>query len=178
MRASLLFACYAQGALLVSLARSAKLHDLRLTRFFRCAIASLWEGVSVRPSVNLVQKSTFCTIMVRSTFYPSLISSKMISWKFHACISMANHHKCPHNYTLPYRGSNFQSDFFAILIADSDSLQKTTWRKCLSFLQILLGTPSKLEKTVKNWTYPNLPTYFLVFGLFDQIPIRILKKER
>ena len=103
---------------------------------------------------NLVQESTFCTIMVRLTFYPSLISSKMISWKFHACISMANHHKCPHNYTLPYRGSNFQSDFFAILIADSDFLQKTTWRKCLSFLQILSRTPSKLEKSMINFTLP------------------------
>ena len=90
---------------------------------------------------------------------------------------MANHHKCPHNYTLPYRGSNFQSDFFAILIADSDSLQKTTRRKCLSILQIPLGTPSKLVKTVENLTYPNLPSYFIVFGLFEQLPFRILKKE-
>ena len=136
----------------------------------------IWKGFLRR--AHLVQECTVCTIIVRSTFYPSLISSLMITWKFHAGSSMANHHKCPHNYTLPYRGSNFQSDFFAILIADSDSLQKTTWRKCLSFLQILLGTPSKLGKTVKNWTYPNLPFNFLVFGLFDQLPFRILKKER
>ena len=73
---------------------------------------------------NMVQESTFCTIMIWSTFYPNPISSKMMSRKFHASISMAFLHKCPLNYTLPYGGSNFQSDFFAFLIADSDSLRK------------------------------------------------------
>ena len=87
-------------------------------------------------SVNLVQKSTFCGIMIRSTFYPSLITSEMMSRKFHASSSMAYLHKCPLNYTLPYGRSNFQSDFFAFLIADSDSLRKTAWRNYLSFSNI------------------------------------------
>ena len=127
---------------------------------------------------NLVQESTFCAIMIRSTFYPNPISSKMMSRKFHPSSSMAYLHKCPLNYTLPYGRSNFQSDFFAILIEDSDSLQKTTWRKCFSFLQILTGTPSKSGKTTKNWTYPNLPSIFSVFVLFDPLPLGILEKER
>ena len=74
---------------------------------------------------NLVQESTFCTIMIWSTFYLNPISLKMMSRKFHASSSMAYLHKCPLDYTLPYGRSNFQSDFFAFLIADSNSLQKT-----------------------------------------------------
>ena len=58
---------------------------------------------------------------VEATFHPDLISSKIMSRKFHASSSMAYHHKCPLNFTLSYGGSNFQSDFFAILIADDDS---------------------------------------------------------
>ena len=100
-------------------------------------------------NAKLVQESAFCTIMVRSTFYPYLISSKMITRKFHAPRSTANHHKCPLNYTLPNGGSNFQSDFFAILIADSDSWQKTAWRKYLSFFNLLKGSWSNKPKTKK-----------------------------
>ena len=40
--------------------------------------------------------------MTGSTFYPDLISSKMMSRKFHASSSMAYHHKCPLHFTLPY----------------------------------------------------------------------------
>ena len=106
-------------------------------------------GAKGHVKTKLVQESTFCTIMVRSTFYPNLISSKMMTRKFHAPSSMANHHKCPLNYTLPNGGSNFQSDFFASLIADSDSWQKTAWRNYLSFFNILKQSWSNKSKTIK-----------------------------
>ena len=98
---------------------------------------------------NLVQESTFCAITIRSTFYPNPISLKMISRKFHASSSMAYLHKCRLNYTLPYGRSNFQSDFFAILIANSDSLRKTAWRNYLSFSNIPKGSGSNKTKTKK-----------------------------
>ena len=74
----------------------------------------------------------------------------MMSRKFHVSCSMAHLHKCPLNYTLPYGRSNFQSDFFAILIEDSDSLQKTIREMCFSFLEIPAGTLLKSGKTTKN----------------------------
>ena len=119
--------------------------------------------LALQGDINLVQESTYCMIMVRSTFYPSLTSSKMMSQKFHTSSSSANHHKCPFNFPLPNGESNFQSNFLTILIADSDSLQRTMWRKCLSFLQILVGTPSKLQKTTKNLYLPELTLHFLSF---------------
>ena len=81
--------------------------------------------------------------------HSNLISSKMMTRKFHAPSSTANHHKCPLYHTLPNGGSNFQSDFFAILIADSDSWQKTAWRNCLSFSNIMKGSWSNKPKTKK-----------------------------
>ena len=101
-------------------------------------------------TTNLVQESTFCTIMIWSTFYPNPISLKMMSRKFHASSSMAYLHKCPLNYTLPYGRSNFQSDFFAFLIADSDSLQKTAWRNYLSFSNIPKGSGSNKTKIERD----------------------------
>ena len=101
-------------------------------------------------SVKLVQESTFCTIMVRSTFYPNLISSKMMTRKFHAPSSTANNLKCPLNYTLPNGRSNFQSDFFAILIADSDSLQKHYAKKVSFFLENSFGDTFKIGGKMKK----------------------------
>ena len=49
---------------------------------------------------NLVQENTFSAIMIRSTFYPNPISSKMMSRKFHPSSSMAYLHKCPLNELL------------------------------------------------------------------------------
>ena len=114
--------------------------------------------------VNLVQKSTFCTIMIWSTFYPNPISSSS---------SMAYLHKCPLDYTLPYGRSNFQSDFFASLIADSDSLQKTAWRNYLSFSNVPKGSESNQTKTKKiegKLVFSNFPD-------FEGVPIRISKKR-
>ena len=145
---------------------------------------SYWCTLLHSPSSSPIRYSNKLTITFISvslllltlpTDYPA---KRMMSRKFHASSSMAYLHKCPLNYTLPYGRSNFQSDFFAILIENSDSLQKTTWRKCFSFLQILTGTPSKSGKTIKNWTYPNLPSIFLVLVLFDPLPLGILEKER
>ena len=48
-----------------------------------------------------------------------------------------------------YVRSKFQSGKFENLIADSESLQKTTKRKCLSFFDIPSGTQSKLSSNVK-----------------------------
>ena len=75
--------------------------------------------------IKLVYESTFYAIMVRLTFYPNLISSMMLTGKFHRSGPMAYHHKCPLNHALSYGGSKFQIDIFAILIGDSGSWQKT-----------------------------------------------------
>ena len=50
----------------------------------------------------------------------------------------------------PYGRSNFQIHFFAVLIADSDSSQKSVYTNWSSFLKILMGTLSKMPKTFKN----------------------------
>ena len=107
------------------------------------------EAHAIYIYANLVQESAFCAIMIWLTFYPNLILSKMLSWKFHPSHPRAYHHKCPLNHTLPYGRSNFQNDFFAILIADSDSWQKTAWRNYLSFPNILRGSWSNKPKTKK-----------------------------
>ena len=48
-----------------------------------------------------------------------------------------------------YMRSKFKSGKFANLIADSESLQKTAKRKCLSFFDIPSRTQSKLPLNVK-----------------------------
>ena len=54
--------------------------------------------------INLVQENTFYAVMIRLTFYPNLISSKMLSRKFHSSSPMAYHHRCPLNHASPYGG--------------------------------------------------------------------------
>ena len=49
---------------------------------------------------------------------------------------------------LPYGISIFQVFFFTILKADSDSSKKSSYTKYPSFLKILVGTWSKIEKTL------------------------------
>ena len=123
-------------------------------RLFSIALARIIHREYV---INLVQESTFCAIMIRSTFYPNPISSKMMSRKFHPSSSMAYLHKCPLNYTLPYGRSNFQSDFFAILIADSDSLQNVGKESVFLFWIFLwehLQNQEKLQETKLTLTYP------------------------
>ena len=59
--------------------------------------------------------------------------------------------------TYPYGRSNFQIHIFAILIADSDSSQKSINANYSSFLEIQAGTQSKMPKTSENRvssTYP------------------------
>ena len=49
----------------------------------------------------------------------------------------------------PYGGSNFQNGNFAILIADSKSLQKSVNVKCFSFFDIFIRTWSKMRSKAK-----------------------------
>ena len=77
--------------------------------------------------------------MIRSTFYPNLISSKMMSRKFRVSNFMAYLHKCPLNNTLPYGRSDFQRDFF-----------------CNSYWRFRFRS----RKNTINWTYPNSPSVF------------------
>ena len=57
----------------------------------------------------------------------------------------------------------FQNDFSANLSSDSDSSQKTVWRNCLSFLDILRGSWSNKQKTQflrVSLTYPYFSRFF------------------
>ena len=52
----------------------------------------------------------------------------------------------------PYGGSNFQNGNFIILIADSESLQKSMNANYKSFFDIFIGTQSKMSFKVKIQT--------------------------
>ena len=78
--------------------------------------------------------------------------------------------------TKPYGSSIFQIHFFAFLISDSDFSWKSICTNYFYFFNIPTGTWSKLRKTAISPTFLNLPQFFTVFSIFDNVPIRILKK--
>ena len=83
----------------------------------------------------------------------------------------------PPNLPYPYGRSIFKIHFFAILIADSDSSQKSVYTNYFSFLKILMGTLSKMQKTINNrpcWSYP---LFWRFFAFLIMFLLEFLKKE-
>ena len=83
----------------------------------------------------------------------------------------------PPNLPYPYGRSIFKIHFFAILIADSDLSQKSVYTNYFSFLKILMGTLSKMQKTINNrpcWTYP---LFWRFFAFLIMFLLEFLKKE-
>ena len=70
----------------------------------------------------------------------------------------------------------FKLIFFAFLIPDSDFSWKSIYTNYFYFFNIPTGTWSKLRKTAISPTFLNLPQFFTVFSIFDNVPVRILKK--
>ena len=91
--------------------------------------------------------------------------------KFEGCMTSFDHCHFGSKLTYPYGRSNFQIHFFAILIADSDSSQKSVYTNCSSFFKIQMKTLSKIPKTSKKEGKFNLCYFLLVFSIFDNVLI-------
>ena len=77
----------------------------------------------------------------------------------------------------PYENAIFKNGNFTILITDSDSSQKSVWRNCSPFFKILSRSSSKIQKYPFFEGKLNLPSIFMVFYIFNPLPVWILKKE-
>ena len=80
------------------------------------------------------------------------------------------------NIIFSYGRSTFLIHNFPILIADSDSSQKSSYTNYFHFSKILMGTRSKLQKNNEFEGRFNLPSFSMVFVNFGCVPVRILIK--
>ena len=70
----------------------------------------------------------------------------------------------PYSMTYLYGRSKFEIENFEILIAYSDSSQKSTNTNCFYFFLINTGTCFKIEKTIRIKGKLNLPSILTVFA--------------